>query len=232
MGEAGLSAAEVGKEISEHRHHTGGEAEGHDRVITIIEAILLAIVALLAAWSGFASSKWSTESRIDLAEASTARTEANRAAREAEERQELRRVHVQRLVRGVRVRRRAGRRARRASVPARVPGRVRRVAGDEPLDEPRRATRPELHARVQAARSQEAAKLDKRADEKFAAGQEAAENADDYVRTTVYLATVLFLVGISGHFRVRTARASVSSSSAWSSSASPVVTLATLPGLP
>ena len=72
MGEAGLSAAEVGKEISEHRHHTGGEAEGHDRVITIIEAILLAIVALLAAWSGFASSKWSTESRLDLAEASSA----------------------------------------------------------------------------------------------------------------------------------------------------------------
>ena len=49
---------------------------------------------------------------------------------------------------------------------------------------------------------QESARLDKRADEKFATGQEAAENADDYVRTTVYLATVLFLVGISGHFRV------------------------------
>ena len=85
MGEAGLSAAEVGKEISEHRHHTGGEAEGHDRVITIIEATLLAIVALLAAWSGFASSKWSTESRLDLAEASSLRTEANRALAEAED---------------------------------------------------------------------------------------------------------------------------------------------------
>ena len=31
-------------------------------------------------------------------------------------------------------------------------------------------------------------------------------NADDYVRATVYLATVLFLVGISGHFRLRAAR--------------------------
>ena len=74
MGEAGLSPAEVGKEISEHRHHTeNGEARGQDRVITIIEATLLAVVALLAAWSGFASSKWSTESRLDLAEASSAR---------------------------------------------------------------------------------------------------------------------------------------------------------------
>ena len=31
-------------------------------------------------------------------------------------------------------------------------------------------------------------------------------SADDYVRTTVFLATVLFLVGISGHFQVRAAR--------------------------
>jgi len=37
-------------------------------------------------------------------------------------------------------------------------------------------------------------------------GEAAGANSDGYVRTTVYLATVLFLVGISGHFRVRAAR--------------------------
>src|SRR5689334_3467634 len=81
MGE-GLGAAEVGKEISEHRERSGSVSEqsGRDRVVTIVEATLLAVVALLAAWSGFASAKWSTESRILLAEASTARIEANRAA--------------------------------------------------------------------------------------------------------------------------------------------------------
>ena len=31
-------------------------------------------------------------------------------------------------------------------------------------------------------------------------------NANDYARITVYLATVLFLVGISSHFHVRAAR--------------------------
>ena len=36
--------------------------------------------------------------------------------------------------------------------------------------------------------------------------RQAGSNADGYVRTTVYLAAVLFLVGISGHFRVRAAR--------------------------
>ena len=48
--------------------------------------------------------------------------------------------------------------------------------------------------------------LDKKADVYYALGEEAGGNADSYVRTTVYLATVLFLVGISGHFKVRAAR--------------------------
>ena len=85
MGEGGLSASEVGKEIAEHRHHHSGEEERRDRIVTIIEASLLAIVALLAAWSGYASSKWSTESRVELAEASAARTEASRANLDAME---------------------------------------------------------------------------------------------------------------------------------------------------
>jgi len=54
----GLSASEVGKEISEHHRehaehpsgaHAGQEHVGRDRVISIIEAVLLSVVALLAA---------------------------------------------------------------------------------------------------------------------------------------------------------------------------------------
>jgi hypothetical protein len=37
-------------------------------------------------------------------------------------------------------------------------------------------------------------------------GAASAETADRYVRITVFLAIVLFLVGISGHFRLRSAR--------------------------
>jgi hypothetical protein len=49
-------------------------------------------------------------------------------------------------------------------------------------------------------------RLDTIADTHYALGETAGGNSDGYVRTTVYLATVLFLVGISGHFRVRAAR--------------------------
>jgi hypothetical protein len=48
--------------------------------------------------------------------------------------------------------------------------------------------------------------LDSKANTYYALGEQAGSNADGYVRTTVYLATVLFLVGISGHFKVRAAR--------------------------
>jgi hypothetical protein len=48
--------------------------------------------------------------------------------------------------------------------------------------------------------------LDEKADEAFEAGSEAGTNADDYVRTTVVLAVVLFLVGISTQFPLRGVR--------------------------
>jgi hypothetical protein len=48
--------------------------------------------------------------------------------------------------------------------------------------------------------------LDARADQYYSLGETAGNNSDGYVRTTVYLASVLFLVGISGHFRVHGAR--------------------------
>ena len=66
----GMSAEEVGKEIAhraaEHGGGGGGEHDRHDRILSIAEAVLLSIVALIAAWSGYAAAKWSSESRVKL----------------------------------------------------------------------------------------------------------------------------------------------------------------------
>src|ERR1700710_1255117 len=83
----GLSPGEVSKEIAEHRERVaeaeaGPEREApsrHDRRLSIIEAILLSLVAVLAAYSGYAAAKWGTESSVTLANASAERTKANRA---------------------------------------------------------------------------------------------------------------------------------------------------------
>jgi len=85
----GLSAAEVGKEIAEHRdhaehredaahaEHAAADHTARDRLISILEALLLSIVALMAAWSGYAAAKWSTESSLSLSKASAARSGAS-----------------------------------------------------------------------------------------------------------------------------------------------------------
>src|ERR1700691_857093 len=93
----GLSSSDVAGEISRHKTHSAthaddgedsesdGESRSHDRALSVIEAVLLAIVALLAAYTGYASAKWSTESSVPLASASAARTEANRAPLDAQD---------------------------------------------------------------------------------------------------------------------------------------------------
>src|SRR3954462_9389515 len=55
------------------------EHAAHDRRLSIVEALLLSLVAVLAAYSGYAAAKWGTESSVTLASASAARTKANRA---------------------------------------------------------------------------------------------------------------------------------------------------------
>ena len=49
-------------------------------------------------------------------------------------------------------------------------------------------------------------RLDAEADELYAEGQHAGETSDKYIRVTVILASVLFLVGLSSHFPFRSVR--------------------------
>jgi len=77
MPEGAVGTGDVGKEIL--GHHKEHAHEHHDWLLPVIEASLLAIVAVLAAWSGFSSAKWGTDSRLALAQASTARTKAGTA---------------------------------------------------------------------------------------------------------------------------------------------------------
>jgi hypothetical protein len=204
----GLSPAEVGKEIAEHRKHTAADVEHdpHDRWLSIVEALLLSLVAVLAAYSGYAAAKWGTESSVTLARASAERTKANRADTE-----------------GI-----VTRALDSASFNAWFTAFTAGDANDERLAEKRMRPgyRPAFNAWLatdpahnpnappgpaympQYVIPQEAAEkaYDARADAAFASGSEAGETADKYIRATVFLATVLFLVGISGHFRIRQAR--------------------------
>jgi hypothetical protein len=204
----GLSPQEVGKEIGEHAGHSG-ESDPHahrDRVVSIVEAILLSIVALTAAWSGYAAAKWSTESRVGLAEASSARTKASHADLEAVE---LRNFDSSTF---------------EAWFTAYSVGNKQAMALAENRFRPQfhvafeawRATKPETNPNAPRGPTfmpqyrqpglAKAKVLEAQADEAFASGQSAGETSDKFIRVTVYLASVLFLVGISTRFPLRGGR--------------------------
>lgn len=207
MGEAGLSPSEVGKEIAEHRKHASGhEQTGHERVMTIVEALLLAVVAVLAAWSGYASAQWGTESRLTLARASTARVEANRYEMEALETRNLDSSMFEAWFAAYAV----GNEEAMRLAEHRFRDEYR-VAFDawmatDPVNDPDAPKGPAYMDEYVVPQDDLAREKNHEADELYDEGADAGATADDYVRTTVFLASVLFLVGISGHFRVRIAR--------------------------
>ena len=205
MPEGGLSIEEVQREIAEHAKHGGGEDHNHRRV-AIAEAILLSIVALVAAYSGYAAAKWGTESRVSLAEASTVRAQANRADIEAIEIRNFDSSTFGAWFSAFTVHN------RQAMAIARDRFRPNfREAFDA-----WRATRPETNSNAprgptympeyEQPGQEKADELDAEAEKHFAEGEEAGTRADDFVRVTVYLASVLFLIGISTQFRLRGAR--------------------------
>jgi hypothetical protein len=213
----GLSPSEVGKEIAEHRHkaeeqekeqgkESATEAKGQDRWLTITEAVLLAVVAILAAYSGFSSAKWSTHSSLELAKASAARTEANRAAYQAADLKNFDSLtfnawftaYVANNKNAMRV---AEERFRPVFLTA-----FKAWLTTHPFTNPNAPKGPTYMPQYKQPELAQANALDSRASSYYSLGEQAGGNADGYVRTTVYLATVLFLVGISGHFKVRAAR--------------------------
>jgi len=214
----GLSPGEVGKEISEHRAHaleekekesSGAQAKRRDRVLTIVEAVLLSVVAVLAAWSGFAAAKWGTESSLDLARASAARTEANRAAYEAADLKNFDALTFNAWFTAYAVGNKnamqvAERRFRPQFLVA-----FNAWLATHPFTNTHAPAGPTYMPQYVQPELAQANLLDARADHYYALGETAANTSDGYIRTTVYLASVLFLVGISGHFRVRGARTAV-----------------------
>jgi hypothetical protein len=206
----GLSAAEVGKEIAEqkkHAEHSEHEkTDRQERWLSIVEAVVLSVVALLAAYSGFAAAKWSTESSVSLARASALRTKANRADLEALQTETLDSVSFNAwftafVVGNKQAEQLAQNRLRPGYRPA-----FKAWLATDPLHNPHAPPGPAYMPQYVIPQQTQANQLDAQADEEFTKGSDAGGTADKYVRDTVFLATVLFLIGISGHVKLRQAR--------------------------
>jgi hypothetical protein len=200
----GLSTTEVGKEIAEHREHTAHAQR--DRLVAIFEAVLLSVVALLAAWSGYSAAKWGTESSLSLAQASSTRSKASVAQIKATQIRTLDSVSFNAAATAY-----ASGDAKlfQLTVKRLRPG--YRPAFDawlaqRPLKNPKAPADPTFLPQYRIPQEAQGRALTAQADHYFDEGQSAAGTADKYVRLTVFLAAVLFLVGIGSRFPVRVAR--------------------------
>ena len=205
MGE-GLSPIEVGKEVAHHsKRGSGQEDERRDRLVTIAGAVLLSVGTLLAAWSGYSAAKFQR-----VPGGPRRRDGAAREGEPCRQRRsgppKLRLVDVRGVVRRLHRRQSNRNGDRRAPLPLEF-----RVAFDA-----WRATSPETNSDAppgptyvpeykQPGLTVRRA-LDERADDAFGEGEESGATADKYVRLTVVLASILFLVGISTQFALRGVR--------------------------
>jgi hypothetical protein len=207
----GLSTAEVGKEIGEHREHAehgdgAHEPTHHDRIVSIIEAALLSIVALLAAWSGYSAAKWGTESSLSLARASAARSKASLAEVQATQIRTLDSVSFNAAetayaTHNAKLFALDLRRLRPGYRPA-----VEAWLATHPLTNPHAPPDPSYMPQYVIPQDAQGRTFSAQSNAYFSDGEGAASTADKYVRLTVLLAAVLFLVGIGSRFPLPQAR--------------------------
>jgi hypothetical protein len=212
--EGGLSASEVGKEIAEHReraeHAADAEAQNahtrrHD-VISVVEAVILSLVALLAAWSGYSAAKWGTHASLSLARAASTRTKASLADVQANQIRTLDSVSFNAVATALasgnaKLFRVTVRRLRPGYRPA-----FNAWLATHPLTNPKAPPGPAYMPQYRIPQEAQADKLNAQADAYFSTGETAAETSDKYVRLTVILAAVLFLIGIGSRFPFQPAR--------------------------
>jgi hypothetical protein len=163
-------------------------------------------VALLAAWSGYAAAKWSTESRVELATASSLRIEASRADSDAGELRDFDSSTFESWFTAYT----AGNKTAVRIAEHRFRPEFK-VAFDawratKPATNPKAPRGPTYMPQYKRPGAAEGRILDARAKAAFLDGEKDGSRADKYVRLTVVLASILFLVGISTHFPSRGVR--------------------------
>jgi hypothetical protein len=170
--------------------------------VQICEALLLALVTITAAWAGYSAARWSTASRVDIAKSSTLRNFATR--------DDLAAISLRNFDSSTF---NAWYIAFTLNSPQKEAIAVRRFRpafrvafnawmATDPLHNLHAPPGPTYMPQYKLPEQAKASALDSAATTKFDAGNHAGLVADNYVRITVFLAAVLFLVGIGSSFKL------------------------------
>ena len=180
-----------------------------ERLVEVLEAVVLAFVAVATAWSGYQATRWDGRQAEFYGEASTMRVEAD---------QQLTLGGQQKLLDvttfNTWIEAKNDHRADLATLYERRFSPEFKVAFDawlaaDPFANPDVPPGPSFMPEYVNPQIEEGEQLNVQATQVFTEGTEARSIADDYIRTTVVLASVLFLLAIAQRFRVRGVRIAV-----------------------
>jgi hypothetical protein len=210
MPEGGNSNVEIAHHLSEPKKAHADEASSIEHwILETVEAIVLAVIAVATAWSGYQAALWtghqaelygnSTRLRV---QAESATTTANQASMydamnvvewlkaEAQGQQKLADLLERRFLPEYR--------------PA-----FEAWKKTDPLNNPNAPAGPQLMPQYRNSKADEGTKLNQQASDAFEQGNTARQHSDDYVRATVTLATVLLLMAISQRFKIHAVRVGI-----------------------
>ncbi len=203
MPEAGGSNIEIANHLSEHGE--SAQSLGH-AILEIAEALVLAIVAIATAWSGYQAALWTGHQSELYGQASKLRVQAEGAATYANQE---RLYNASTVVEWLKAEAHDDKKLtglfERRFLPEFRPA-FEAWKKTDPLNNPNAPAGPQLMAEYRSSKTEEAARLNDQATRVFEQGTRGREKADEYVRATVTLATVLLLIAISQRFKTRGVR--------------------------
>jgi hypothetical protein len=196
-------------EVAHHAAHQHGEGSGVGRrewLIEVVEALLLAIVAVSTAWAGYQAARWDGKQ----AELYGISSREHALETQASTRNGQFRLYdatnfsfwLQAAANGDH---RAQALFRRRFRPEFVPA-FRAWLATRPFTNPAAPAGPQVMPQYKVASDRAAAAHGARAEAAFEAGTHAREEGERYVRDTILLATVLFLTALAQRFKVRALR--------------------------
>jgi hypothetical protein len=197
---------DLAHKLTEREAQEAREKRRWQELAEIGEVIILAIVAVATAWSGYQAARWDGRQAFQYGTASRLRVQADEADTLGGQQRLL---DVSTFNTWIQAHEEGNERL--ADLYVRRFSDEYRVAFDawlktDPFTNPDAPAGPIFMPEYHNAQSELAATLNEQADTAFDAGTAARETADRYVRQTVLLATVLFLVAIAQRFRFRGVR--------------------------
>jgi hypothetical protein len=180
-----------------------------ERWFEVVTAIMLGVVAIATAWSGYQSARWAGVQSTKYAQASALRVEATRDSTLAGQ---LRLYDVMIVNNWINAYTQGN--TKLANIyEKRFRPEFRPVfeawLALDPFNNPNAPPGPLFMPQYKLSLEDQANQLDAKAAKTFKEGQAANQQSDDYVLNTVFLATVLFLTAIAQRFEWNTVRAMV-----------------------